>query len=59
MRKIFFTILVNAIYYTADNVDGYLLSIYPRILIRKCTGKVHYTGRGTTDTEREATSWTF
>ena len=23
------------VYYTADNVDGYLISIYPRILIKK------------------------
>lgn len=26
---------VDTVYYTADNADGYLLSIYPRILIRK------------------------
>lgn len=26
---------LDTVYYTADNVDGYLLSIYPRILIRK------------------------
>lgn len=26
---------VNTVYYTADDVDGYLLSIYPRILIRR------------------------
>lgn len=26
---------INTVYYTADNADGYLLSIYPRILIRK------------------------
>lgn len=25
----------NEVYYTADNTEGYLLSIYPRILIRK------------------------
>ena len=25
----------NTVYYTADDVDGYLLSIYPRILIRR------------------------
>lgn len=25
----------NIVYYTADNADGYLLSIYPRILIRR------------------------
>ena len=25
----------DTVYYTADNADGYLLSIYPRILIRK------------------------
>lgn len=25
----------NTVYYTADGVDGYLLSIYPRILIRR------------------------
>ena len=25
----------NTVYYTADGVDGYLLSVYPRILIRK------------------------
>ena len=28
----------NKVYYTADNVDGYLLSIYPRILIRRRKG---------------------
>ena len=26
---------INTVYYTADDVDGYLLSIYPRILIRR------------------------
>lgn len=26
---------IDTVYYTADNADGYLLSIYPRILIRK------------------------
>ena len=26
---------INTVYYTADNVEGYLLSIYPRILIRR------------------------
>ena len=25
----------DTVYYTADNADGYLISIYPRILIRK------------------------
>lgn len=25
----------DAVYYTADNADGYLISVYPRILIRK------------------------
>ena len=25
----------NVVYYTADNADGYLVSLYPRILIRK------------------------
>ncbi len=25
---------VDIVYYTADNANGYLLSIYPRILIR-------------------------
>lgn len=25
---------VGTVYYTANNVDGYLLSVYPRILIR-------------------------
>ena len=25
----------NKVYYTADNVDGYLISVYPRILIRR------------------------
>ena len=25
----------NKVYYTADNADGYLVSIYPRILIRR------------------------
>ena len=25
----------NHVYYTADGVDGYLLSIYPRILIKR------------------------
>jgi uncharacterized protein with ATP-grasp and redox domains len=25
----------DKVYYTADNADGYLLSIYPRILIRR------------------------
>jgi len=25
----------GTVYYTADNADGYLLSIYPRILIRR------------------------
>lgn len=25
----------ETVYYTADNADGYLLSIYPRILIRR------------------------
>ena len=28
----------GTVYYTADNVDGYLLSIYPRILIRRRSG---------------------
>lgn len=28
----------DTVYYTADNVDGYLLSIYPRILIRPKQG---------------------
>lgn len=28
----------DTVYYTADNADGYLLSIYPRILIRAKTG---------------------
>jgi len=28
----------GTVYYTADNVDGYLLSIYPRILIRRRNG---------------------
>ena len=27
----------DQVYYTADNVDGFLLSIYPRILIRRRT----------------------
>lgn len=26
---------INTVYYTADNANGYLLSLYPRILIRK------------------------
>lgn len=26
---------IGTVYYTADNADGYLLSVYPRILIRK------------------------
>ena len=26
---------IDTVYYTADNADGYLLSIYPRVLIRK------------------------
>ncbi len=26
---------VNKVYYTADNIDGYLLSVYPRILIKR------------------------
>lgn len=26
---------VNTVYYTADNADGYLLSIYPRILVKR------------------------
>ena len=26
---------VGTVYYTADNADGFLLSIYPRILIRR------------------------
>ena len=26
---------VDTVYYTAENSDGYLLSIYPRILIRR------------------------
>lgn len=26
---------IGAVYYTADNADGYLLSIYPRILIKR------------------------
>ena len=25
----------DTVYYTADNAEGYLISIYPRILIRK------------------------
>ena len=25
----------NKVYYTADNADGYLISIYPRILIKR------------------------
>lgn len=29
---------INTVYYTADNADGYLLSIYPRILIRPKKG---------------------
>ena len=29
---------IGTVYYTADNVDGYLLSIYPRILIRRRSG---------------------
>ncbi|MCC8026338.1 MAG: adenine-specific methyltransferase EcoRI family protein [Clostridium sp.] len=28
----------GTVYYTADNVDGYLLSIYPRILIKRRNG---------------------
>ena len=28
----------NTVFYTADRVDGYLLSIYPRILIRPKNG---------------------
>ncbi len=26
---------VNKVYYTADNADGYLMSVYPRILIKQ------------------------
>ena len=29
---------VGKVYYTADNVEGYLLSVYPRILIRRRNG---------------------
>ena len=29
---------VDTVYYTADNADGYLIAIYPRILIRKKVG---------------------
>lgn len=29
---------VGKVYYTADNVEGYLLSVYPRILIRRRKG---------------------
>lgn len=29
---------VGKVYYTADNADGYLLSVYPRILIRRRRG---------------------
>ena len=30
---------VGKVYYTADNADGYLLSIYPRILIKRRMGQ--------------------
>lgn len=30
---------INKVYYTADNVDGYLPSIYPRILIKRRADK--------------------
>jgi hypothetical protein len=30
---------MNTVYYTAENIDGYLLSIYPRILIKRRTQK--------------------
>lgn len=30
---------IGTVYYTADNVDGYLLSIYPRILIKRREGR--------------------
>ena len=30
---------VNKVYYTADNIDGYLLSVYPRILIKRRISK--------------------
>lgn len=29
----------DTVYYTAENVNGYLLSIYPRILIRRKQGE--------------------
>jgi hypothetical protein len=29
---------VDTVYYTADNADGYLIAIYPRIIIRKKVG---------------------
>lgn len=30
---------VHTVYYTADNADGYLLSIYPRVLIKRRTSQ--------------------
>lgn len=30
---------IGKVYYTADNVDGYLLSIYPRVLIKRRTSQ--------------------
>lgn len=32
---------LNSVYYTAENVDGYILSIYPRILIRRKDIRYH------------------
>ena len=31
----------NKVYYTADNADGYLISIYPRILIKRRVNREH------------------
>ncbi|MFR8230395.1 MAG: adenine-specific methyltransferase EcoRI family protein [Anaeromassilibacillus sp.] len=39
----------NKVYYTADNADGYLVSIYPRILIRR---RVNHENRAETNQDQ-------